>query len=75
MKKYLKLVQRALEKREKVEFCLVPREENAGADCLARLASSREEREGIIEVQGQPSIEMTEVSPIFNGRSRMIDIV
>ncbi len=35
MKKYLKLVQRELEKREKVEFCLVPREENADADRLA----------------------------------------
>uniref|UniRef100_A0A2N9J3T5 Uncharacterized protein n=1 Tax=Fagus sylvatica TaxID=28930 RepID=A0A2N9J3T5_FAGSY len=75
MKKYLKLIQKILETLEKVDFCHIPREENADADHLTRLASSGEEGERIIEVQGRPSIETVEVSPIFNGRSWMTDII
>jgi hypothetical protein len=41
-----------LETLEKVDFCHVPREENADADRLAQLASSEDEGEEIIEVQG-----------------------
>ena len=75
MKKYLKLIQKILETLEKVDFRHIPREENADADHLTRLASSGEEGERIIEVQGRPSIETVEVSPIFNGRSWMTDII
>uniref|UniRef100_A0A2N9HFN3 RNase H type-1 domain-containing protein n=1 Tax=Fagus sylvatica TaxID=28930 RepID=A0A2N9HFN3_FAGSY len=49
MKKYLKLIQKILETLEKVDFCHIPREENADADHLTRLASSGEEGERIIE--------------------------
>ena len=73
MKKYLKLIQQILETLEKEDFCHVPREENVDADHLVRLASSGEEGEEIIEVQGQPSIETAEVSNIYNGRSWMIN--
>ena len=75
MKKYLKLIQKILETLEKVDFCHVPREENADADRLARLASSEDEGEEIIEVQGRPSIETAEVSTVYNVRSWMIDFV
>jgi hypothetical protein len=75
MKKYLNLIQKILETLEKVDFRHIPREENADADHLTRLASSGEEGERIIEVQGRPSIETVEVSPIFNGRSWMTDII
>ena len=52
MKKYLTVIQTLLPHFKKVEFVQIPREENVDADRLARLASSGEEFDGFLEIQG-----------------------
>ena len=66
MKKYLTVVQNLLPHFKKVEFLQIPREENVDADRLARLASSGEEIDGFLEVQGRPSTEEEIVNSIMD---------
>uniref|UniRef100_A0A2N9J0B4 Uncharacterized protein n=1 Tax=Fagus sylvatica TaxID=28930 RepID=A0A2N9J0B4_FAGSY len=60
---------------KKVEFVQIPREENVDADRLARLASSGEECDGFLEIQGRPSIEEETVNSIKDNVSWMSPIV
>uniref|UniRef100_A0A2N9G1W1 Uncharacterized protein n=1 Tax=Fagus sylvatica TaxID=28930 RepID=A0A2N9G1W1_FAGSY len=60
MKKYLTVVKALLTHFEKVELLQIPREDNAAADRLARLASSRIEIDGFMEIQRRPSTEEEE---------------
>uniref|UniRef100_A0A2N9F210 RNase H type-1 domain-containing protein n=1 Tax=Fagus sylvatica TaxID=28930 RepID=A0A2N9F210_FAGSY len=75
MKKYLTVVQTLLPHFKKVEFVQIPREENVDADCLARLASSGEEFDGFLEIQGRPSIKEETVNSIKDNVSWMSPIV
>jgi ribonuclease HI len=75
MKKYLTVVQTLLPHFEKVEFVQIPREENVDADRLARLASSGEEFDGFLEIQGRPSTEEETVNSIEDNVSWMSPIV
>uniref|UniRef100_A0A2N9FDC4 Uncharacterized protein n=1 Tax=Fagus sylvatica TaxID=28930 RepID=A0A2N9FDC4_FAGSY len=75
MKKYLTVVQTLLPHFKKVEFVQIPREENVDADRLARLASSGEECDGFLEIQGRPSIEEETVNSIKDNVSWMSPIV
>jgi ribonuclease HI len=75
MKKYLTVVQTLLPHFKKVEFVQIPREENVDADRLARLASSGEERDGFLEIQGRLSIEEETVNSIMDNVSWMSPIV
>uniref|UniRef100_A0A2N9J3I5 Integrase catalytic domain-containing protein n=1 Tax=Fagus sylvatica TaxID=28930 RepID=A0A2N9J3I5_FAGSY len=60
---------------EKVDFAQIPREENVDADRLARLASSGEEFNGFLEIQGRPSTEEGTVNSIEDNVSWMSPIV
>ena len=60
---------------KKVEFIQIPREENTDADCLARLASSGEEIDGFLEIQGRPSIKEKTVNSIKDNVSWMSLII
>ena len=64
MKKYLTAVRSLLTHFERVELLQIPREDNAAADRLARLASSGIEIDGFIEIQGRPSTEEEIVNSI-----------
>jgi ribonuclease HI len=75
MKKYLKVVQTLLLHFKKVELFQIPREENVDADRLARLASSGEEIDGFLEVQGRLSTEEETVNSIMDNSSWMSPIV
>jgi ribonuclease HI len=55
MAKYLKLVKKAIDYFDEVILVQVPREQNTGADTLAKLASSDEATYQHIEVQYSPS--------------------
>uniref|UniRef100_A0A2N9H5C3 RNase H type-1 domain-containing protein n=1 Tax=Fagus sylvatica TaxID=28930 RepID=A0A2N9H5C3_FAGSY len=69
MKKYLTVVQTLLPHFKKVEFLQIPREENVDVNRLARLASSGEEIDGFLEVQGKPSTEEEIVNSIMDNNS------
>uniref|UniRef100_A0A2N9I9Y3 Uncharacterized protein n=1 Tax=Fagus sylvatica TaxID=28930 RepID=A0A2N9I9Y3_FAGSY len=75
MKKYLTVVQTLLPHFKKVEFVQIPREENVDANCLARLASSGEDFDGFLEIQGQPFTEEETVNSIKDNVSWMSPIV
>jgi ribonuclease HI len=75
MKKYLTIVQTLLPHFKKVEFFQIPREENTDVDRLARLASSEEEIDGFLEVQGRPSTEEEIVNSIIDSASWMSPII
>uniref|UniRef100_A0A2N9IRV7 RNase H type-1 domain-containing protein n=1 Tax=Fagus sylvatica TaxID=28930 RepID=A0A2N9IRV7_FAGSY len=75
MKKYLTVVQTLLPHFEKVEFVQIPREENVDADRLARLASSGEEFDGFLEIQGRPSTGEETVNFIEDSVSWMSPII
>jgi ribonuclease HI len=75
MKKYLTVIQTLLPHFKKVEFLQIPREKNVDADRLARLASSREEIDGFLEVQERPSIEEEIVNSIMDNNSWMSPII
>ena len=75
MKKYLTVVQTLLPHFKKVEFLQIPREENVNANRLARLASLGEEINGLLEVQGRPSIEEETVNSIRGNVSWMSPII
>ena len=64
MAKYLKLVKNAINWFNEVTLVQVPREQNTGADALAKLASSDEATNQYIEVQYSPSHMEEEVSPV-----------
>uniref|UniRef100_A0A2N9GG66 RNase H type-1 domain-containing protein n=1 Tax=Fagus sylvatica TaxID=28930 RepID=A0A2N9GG66_FAGSY len=75
MKKYLTVVQTLLPHFKKVKFIQIPREENADANQLARLASSGEEIDGFLEVQGRPSTKEEMVNSIRDNVSWMSPII
>ena len=75
MKKYLTVIQTLLSHFKKVEFLQIPKEENVEVDRLARLASSGEEIDGFLEVQGRPSIEEETVNSIMENTSWMSPII
>jgi ribonuclease HI len=75
MKKYLTVVQTLLPHFKKVEFVQIPREENIDADRLAGLASSGEEFDDFLEIQGRPSTEKETVNSIKDNVSWMSPIV
>uniref|UniRef100_A0A2N9FUY8 Uncharacterized protein n=1 Tax=Fagus sylvatica TaxID=28930 RepID=A0A2N9FUY8_FAGSY len=75
MTKYLKLVRNAMTWFDAVMLVQVPREQNTGADALAKLASSDEATDQYIEVQHSPSHLEEEVSPIDVSNSWMTPIV
>ena len=75
MKTYLTVVQTLLPHFKKVEFVQIPREENTDADRLARLASSGEEFDGFLEIQGRSSTEEETVNSIEDNVSWMSPIV
>jgi hypothetical protein len=72
--KYLKLVKNAINWFDEVTLVQVPREQNTGADALAKLASSDEATNQHIEVQYSPSHMEEEVSPINISNSWMTPI-
>ena len=57
MQKYLKLTRHLTREFDKVEFIQVPRNQNALADEISKLASSKEGGQLVMEVQKHPSIE------------------
>jgi ribonuclease HI len=75
MRKDLTVVQTLLPHFKKVEFIQIPREENVDADCLARLASSGEEFDDFLEIQGRPSTEEETVNSIKDNVSWMSPII
>uniref|UniRef100_A0A2N9EPX2 Uncharacterized protein n=1 Tax=Fagus sylvatica TaxID=28930 RepID=A0A2N9EPX2_FAGSY len=75
MRKDLTVVQTLLPHFKKVEFIQIPREENVDADRLARLASSGEEFDGFLEIQGRPSTEEETVNSIKDNVSWMSPII
>uniref|UniRef100_A0A2N9G172 Integrase catalytic domain-containing protein n=1 Tax=Fagus sylvatica TaxID=28930 RepID=A0A2N9G172_FAGSY len=75
MKNYVTVVHTLLPHFKKVEFLQIPREENTDADRLARLASSREEIDGFLEVQGKPSTEEETVNSIIYNALWMSPII
>uniref|UniRef100_A0A2N9EDC4 Integrase catalytic domain-containing protein n=1 Tax=Fagus sylvatica TaxID=28930 RepID=A0A2N9EDC4_FAGSY len=75
MRKYLTVVQTLLPHFKNVEFIQIPREENVDADRLARLASSGEEFDGFLEIQGRPSTEEETVNSIKDNVSWMPPII
>ena len=75
MKKYLTVIQTLLSHFKKVEFFQISREENVDADRLARLASSGEDLESFLEVQGRSSTEEEIVNSIMDNTSWMSPII
>uniref|UniRef100_A0A2N9H2C8 RNase H type-1 domain-containing protein n=1 Tax=Fagus sylvatica TaxID=28930 RepID=A0A2N9H2C8_FAGSY len=71
MKKYLTIVQTLLPHFKKVEFFQIPTD----VDGLARLASSEEEIDGFLEVQGRPSTEEETMNSIIDSASWMSPII
>ena len=74
MAKYLKLVKNAINWFDEVTHIQVPREQNTGADALAKLASSDEATNQHIEIQYSSSHMKEEVSPIDVSNSWMTPI-
>ena len=60
---------------KKLEFLQIPREENVDADRLAKLASSGEEIDGFLEVQGRLFTEEETVNSIRDNVSWMSPII
>ncbi|XP_075633862.1 uncharacterized protein LOC142606386 [Castanea sativa] len=78
MQKYLKLVRRLAQGFDKLNFVRIPRNQNAEADEVAKMASSIEEptnKEILMEIQKYPSIEEVPVFPIQNIGGWMAPIV
>ncbi|XP_075663300.1 uncharacterized protein LOC142632865 [Castanea sativa] len=78
MQKYLKLVRHLARGFDKLNFVRIPRNQNAEADEVAKMASSIEEptdKEILMEIQKYPSIEEVPIFPIHNIGGWMAPIV